>query len=90
MQEKEKGRRGFLKGALVAGAGAAAGTVALVAPGESAAQTTGLKQGSAAAPSPAMSAAENMGSAGGHPVTADGAHVADAGSDFIVDVLRKG
>ena len=90
MQEKEKGRRGFLKGALVAGAGAAAGTVALVAPGESAAQTTGLKQGSAAAPSPAMSAAENMGSAGGHPVTADGAHVADAGSDFMVDVLRKG
>ncbi|RXZ38732.1 thiamine pyrophosphate-binding protein [Oxalobacteraceae bacterium CAVE-383] len=92
-QGRETGRRGFLKGALVAGAGAAAGTVALVAPGESAAQGTaaGLKQGSAQPPSPSMMAAENMGSAGGHEphAAADAAHVADPGSDFIVDVLRN-
>jgi acetolactate synthase-1/2/3 large subunit len=92
MQEKETGRRGFLKGALVAGAGAATGAVALVAPGESMAQSTGPKQGSAPGPSSSMVAAETMGSGAGHDAggqaAAEAGHVADPGSDFIVDVLR--
>ncbi|HEY4319241.1 MAG TPA: thiamine pyrophosphate-binding protein [Herbaspirillum sp.] len=88
MHEKENGRRGFLKGALVAGA---AGTVGLVAPGESAAQGSGLKPASAPGPSSSMAAAETMGTGGGHEGhehAADAGHVADPGSDFIVDVLR--
>jgi acetolactate synthase-1/2/3 large subunit len=87
MHEKENGRRGFLKGALVAGA---AGTVGLVAPGESAAQSTGLKPASAPGPSSSMAQAETMGTGGGHEghAAADAAHVVDPGSDFIVDVLR--
>jgi acetolactate synthase-1/2/3 large subunit len=92
MQEKKKesGRRGFLKGALVAGAGAATGAVALVAPGESAAQGTGPKPGSAPGPSSSMVAAETMGSGGAHEghAAADAGHVVDPGSDFIVDVLK--
>ncbi|MDB5990405.1 MAG: thiamine pyrophosphate-binding protein [Herbaspirillum sp.] len=90
MQEKESGRRGFLKGALVAGAGAATGAVALVTPTESVAQTSGLKPASAAGPSSAMIAAETMGSgAGGAEAHAEaGGHVVNPGSDFIVDVLK--
>ena len=88
MQEKESGRRGFLKGALVAGAGAAAGSVALVAPTESVAQTTGPKPASAPGPSSQMVAAETMGS-GGQPMGELGAHIANPGSDFMVDVMRE-
>jgi acetolactate synthase-1/2/3 large subunit len=90
MQEKESGRRGFLKGALVAGAGAAAGTVALVSSAENTVQSTGLKPASAPGPSSAMIAAETMGSeAGGAEGPAEaGAHVTNPGSDFIVDVLK--
>ncbi|MDB5776281.1 MAG: thiamine pyrophosphate-binding protein [Herbaspirillum sp.] len=85
MQEKETGRRGFLKGALVAGAGAATGAVGLVSPTESSAQTTGLKPASAPGPSPHTVAAERM--SPGEPMT-DAAHVANPGSDFMVDVMK--
>jgi acetolactate synthase-1/2/3 large subunit len=86
MQDKEPARRGFLKGALVAGAGAASATAALVNPSPAAAQG-GPKPGSAPLPSPAMVAAETMGSGGQAHAESNG-HVANPGSDFIVDVLR--
>jgi acetolactate synthase-1/2/3 large subunit len=95
MQEKETGRRGFLKGALVAGAGAATGAVGLVTSADSAAAEAGLPQASAAGPSAATVAAERMGGmgamgadAGGADAAPDSAHVLDPGSDFIVDVMR--
>ncbi|MFD2274428.1 thiamine pyrophosphate-binding protein [Undibacterium arcticum] len=78
----------FLKGALVAGAGAAAGSVALVAPTESVAQTIGPKPASAHGPSSQTVAAETMGS-GGQPMAELGAHIANPGSDFMVDVMRE-
>ncbi|MFC6522869.1 thiamine pyrophosphate-binding protein [Undibacterium arcticum] len=77
-----------LKGALVAGAGAAAGSVALVAPTESVAQTIGPKPASAHGPSSQTVAAETMGS-GGQPMAELGAHIANPGSDFMVDVMRE-
>jgi len=86
MQPKESGRRGFLKGALVAGAAGAAGSVALVVPGESVAQT-GPKPASAPGPSPQTVAAETMGS-NGQPMPEPGKHVYNPGSDFMVDVLK--
>jgi acetolactate synthase-1/2/3 large subunit len=90
MQEKKSGRRGFLKGALVAGAGAATGAVALITSTESEAQTTGPKPASAPGPSASMTAAEKMGSSAGSAEAAAEAsgHVAHPGSDFMVDVMR--
>jgi acetolactate synthase-1/2/3 large subunit len=91
MQEKNKesGRRGFLKGALVASAGAATGAVALVSP-NAVAQTAGPAPASAPGPSPSMAAAETRGTAADVHGEAHGdkEHVVDPGSDFIVDVLR--
>jgi acetolactate synthase-1/2/3 large subunit len=87
MQEKETGRRGFLKGALVAGAGAATGAVALVSP-EAAAQNTAPAPGSAPGPSSHTVAAEKMGSNGHGMPPVEAGHIVDPGSDFIVDVMR--
>ncbi len=77
-------RRGFLKGAA---AGAAAGTVALVAPVSGAQQAPAVPpRGSAPTPSAAALAAET------EPVAvevAEGLTVENAGSDFMVDVFKS-
>jgi acetolactate synthase-1/2/3 large subunit len=87
MQEKETGRRGFLKGALVAGAGAATGAAALIAP-DAAAQNAAPAPGSAPGPSPHTVAAERMGN-NGHPMPSiESGHIVDPGSDFMIDVMR--
>ncbi len=81
---KPVGRRGFLKGAA---AGAAAGTVALVAPvsGAGAQQAPAVApRGSAPTPSAASLAAET------EPVEVTGGlTVENAGSDFMVDVFKS-
>ena len=88
MQEKETGRRGFLKGALVAGAGAATGAVALVAP-DASAQNAAPAQGSAPAPSAQQTAAERMGGHNHPAPPLEAGHVVAPGSDFMVDVMRE-
>src|SRR5262249_7653817 len=83
MPVTESKRRYFLKGALAAGA--AAGTT-LVAPKPARAQTGGPQPASAATPSAPTAAAETMGS-NDQPMPEPGKHVANPGSDFMVDVF---
>jgi len=85
MSVKESKRRDFLKGALAAGA--AAGTT-LVAPKPVRAQTGGPQPASAATPSAPTVAAETMGS-NDQPMPEPGKHVANPGSDFMIDVFKN-
>lgn len=80
METKQSGRRQFLKGAIAA---SAAGVVA--APSESTAQTAANLP--APGPSPRTVAAETLGVRPGSAEESTG-HVHDAGSDFMVDVLK--
>src|SRR5215470_1124065 len=85
MSVNESKRRHFLKGALAAGA--AAGTT-LVAPKPVRAQTGGPQPASAATPSAPTVAAETMGS-NDQPMPEPGKHVANPGSDFMIDVFKN-
>ncbi len=82
METKNSGRRGFLKGALAAGAATMAAT-----PGESAAQAAAKAPATAAPPSSRTIAAETMGVHSVHDDELTG-HVHNPGSDFMVDVLK--
>lgn len=83
METKKSGRRDFLKGALAAGAAAVA-----VAPGESSAQAAAKPAAPAAGPSSRTVAAETMGGVHSAQAEEPPGHVANPGSDFMVDVLK--
>lgn len=80
METKKSGRRNFLKGALAASA-----ATVVVVPGESAAQAAAKRP--EPGPSSRTVAAETMGSHSDHAEEMAG-HVQNAGSDFMVDVLK--